>query len=188
MRDVWVCTHVRPWSARQSVTLLCFTIGRPRATERENCVRRCHRPHEKAGDLNELVGVNHVSLIQTLCEPMDQQRYGVQAMSPWRRIREFLALGADVIGVAIGLGVIVAAVVGLWNQASLHLPEPWLTLILIGVFLSVAGSAGRAVRYLPMPNSPAVATPRAAPGATADVSSGPGKLRADLVADLGVVE
>ncbi len=74
-------------------------------------------------------------------------------MSWSSRFRAFLALGADVIGVAIGLGVLVAAIVGLWNQASLHLAQPWLTLILIGVFLLVAGIAGRGLRYLPPPRS-----------------------------------
>ena len=81
-------------------------------------------------------------------------------MSRWRQFREFLALGADVIGVAIGLGVIVAAIVGLWNQASLHLGEPWLAMILLGVFLLAAGLAGRALRYLPSPPSHRGETPK----------------------------
>jgi hypothetical protein len=74
-------------------------------------------------------------------------------MTRWKRIREFLAVGADVIAVAMGLGFIVTVIVGVWNQASVHLSQPWLTLLLIGVFLLVAGLAGRGLRYLPQPSS-----------------------------------
>src|SRR5260370_30702015 len=74
-------------------------------------------------------------------------------MSRWHRIREFLAVGADIFAVATGLGVIVAALVGLLNQASLHIAEPWLAMILLGVFLVVAGLVARGLRYLPQPIS-----------------------------------
>jgi hypothetical protein len=49
--------------------------------------------------------------------------------------------------------VIVAAIVAIWNQASLHIGQPWLTIILLGVFLVVAGLVGRGLRYLPQPAS-----------------------------------
>lgn len=60
-----------------------------------------------------------------------------------RRVREILALGADVIAVATGVGLIVSAVVGVSLQASRLVPQPWLSILAAGVFLLTAGIAGR---------------------------------------------
>ncbi len=115
-----------------------------------------------------------------LCEPA-RRRYRVEAMFRWSRIRQFLAVSADVIGVAIGVGFIVTALAGVWNEASLHLRQPWLTLVLIGVFLLVAGLAGRAMRYLPQPAGNSVEKPDPTLKSTERNESDAGKIEADLL-------
>lgn len=60
-----------------------------------------------------------------------------------KRLRGLLAVGADIWTWAVGVGLVVSAVIGLWLQASRAAPQPWLAVIVVGVFLAVAGVSGR---------------------------------------------
>lgn len=111
------------------------------------------------------------------------------------RFRSFLALGADVVGIATGVGAVVAAVVGFYLFAKSHLPQPWVSLLFLGIVLIAASAAGRLWYHLtsskpdagnqPPTNGPG--QPAAPPPFTGPYSPGTTRLRVELAENLQII-